>query len=252
MVFERYAACYDALYAEKDYAAECDFVEALLCAHAAGRVRSLLDLGCGTGGHAIPLARRGYQVTGVDRSDGMLEAARAKAAAAGVTVDFRGGDLRALDLGRTFDAVLAMFAVVGYQTSNDDLLAAFRAVRRHLAPKGLFVFDAWFGPAVLAQRPTDRVKTVTQGTGRTIRIARPSLDPSANTVRVDYTVLRLDGPRLLDEANESHLLRYLFTPEVDLLCRTTGFERVHACAFGEPARAPSEKDWNVSWIARAV
>ena len=47
-----------------------------------------------------------------------------------------------------------MFAVIGYQTSNDELFAALQTVRRHLKPKGLFICDFWYGPAVLKQRPT--------------------------------------------------------------------------------------------------
>jgi SAM-dependent methyltransferase len=210
----------------------------------------VLDLGCGTGGHALPLAARGFRVTGVDRSPQMVAAARGKPGGAGV--EFLMGDLRELDLGRTFDAVISMFAVMCYQTSNDDLLAAFRAARCHLQPGGLFIFDGWFGPAVLALRPADRVKTVENGDERLIRVAQPTLDVSANAVQVNYTILHLRGRQVLDEIKESHRMRFLFTQEVDLLCRLAGFELVHTCAFLEPDRAPAGSDWNVTWVTRAV
>lgn len=66
-----YAGSYDTIYGAKDYGAECSLIETLLRSHARGPVASILDLGCGTGNHAIPLAQRGYAVTGVDRSQPM-------------------------------------------------------------------------------------------------------------------------------------------------------------------------------------
>src|SRR5215208_7052123 len=112
-VFGRdYAAAYDDLYHDKDYLAEVDLIEQLFKLHGTGPVRRVLDLGCGTGGHAVHLAHRDYEVVGVDRSAEMLERARARAAHA----RFELGEIGSLDLGETFDALLMMFAVIGYQT----------------------------------------------------------------------------------------------------------------------------------------
>ena len=66
-VFYSYAQYYDLLYREKDYPGEVDYVDALIKKYAVNDARTILDLGCGTGGHAILLARKGYRVTGVDR-----------------------------------------------------------------------------------------------------------------------------------------------------------------------------------------
>jgi len=69
-VFDKlYAGTYDALYQDKDYEAECDFLQQVFARYAQAPIRAILDLGCGTGGHALPLARRGYALTGVDRSE---------------------------------------------------------------------------------------------------------------------------------------------------------------------------------------
>src|SRR5436190_6419443 len=124
-----YAEMYDSLYASKDYERECDRLEQAF--RLAGRkVRQVLDLGCGTGNHAIPLARRGYSVYGVDRSPDMLQRARHKVSlAGGGDVQFVLGDLRAVQLERCFDACVLMFAVLGYQTTNHDVMAALPNVR---------------------------------------------------------------------------------------------------------------------------
>ena len=78
-VFNRaYADQYDVLYQEKDYESECAMIEEAFRRYSRIPVKSILDLGCGTGNHAIPMACKGYQVTGVDRSQQMLDRARSK------------------------------------------------------------------------------------------------------------------------------------------------------------------------------
>ena len=75
-VFGESARYYDSLYADKDYAAEVAYVDGLIQRYAPG-ARSVLDLGCGTGRHAIEFAERGYSVLGIDRSRNMLNQAQA-------------------------------------------------------------------------------------------------------------------------------------------------------------------------------
>ena len=113
-----YAEHYDLFYQHKDYEAECSFLEAVFQRFAGQPVRSILDLGCGTGGHALRLAQRGYVVTGVDRSAAMLAEARQEAERSGITrtrgqaewsgqrLEFFSGDVRSLHLDKT----LAYFA----------------------------------------------------------------------------------------------------------------------------------------------
>src|SRR5207237_10911981 len=128
--------------------------------------------GRGSGGRAVPLARRGYEVVGVDRSLDMLERARAQDSPA----RFELGDIGDLNLGETFDAALMMFAVLGYQVGNSDVQAALATARRHLRPSGLLVGDVWYGPAVLAQRPAERIKVVETSRRQLIRVASRELD----------------------------------------------------------------------------
>ena len=170
-----YAEEYDSFYEDKDYEAECDMIEEIFRRHAGGQVSTILDLGCGTGNHAIPLAHRGYKVTGVDRSFEMVKHAKAKLQSQTPRPQFQPqfleGDARSLKLDRQFDVVLMMFAVLGYQITNEGVLAALRAVRSHLWPGGLFLCDVWYGPAVLSIRPSDRIKIIPTSGGKLIRVA---------------------------------------------------------------------------------
>jgi ubiquinone/menaquinone biosynthesis C-methylase UbiE len=107
----------------------------------AGAARRVVDLGIGTGDLAIALARRGYDVTGVDVAPAMLAVARDKARRAGVRVDLVAADLRALTLDPAADAAFCVYTVVNQLTADGDLARAFGAVARSLVPGGLFAFE---------------------------------------------------------------------------------------------------------------
>lgn len=241
-----YAAAYDAMYVSKDYEAECDLLERAFERFAAGPVRSVLDLGCGTGGHAVPLARRGYRVAGVDRSAEMLARAAEKAQEAGVAIDLREGDVRTVRVGQTFDAVIVMFAVMGYQLGNDDVRATLRIVREHLEPGGLLVFDVWHGPGVIASPPGAGERTIETPDGPLRRIVEGELDVPNHRCAVRYRLVSDRG-----EERETHVMRYFFPLELRLLCELEGLDVVSITPFGTLDGAVDRDTWNATIVARA-
>ncbi len=248
-VFGRdYAAAYDELYRDKDYLAECDLIENVFRLYGQSATRRVLDLGCGTGGHAVVLAERGYHAVGVDRSADMLERARTR----GSSARFELGEIGSIDLGETFDAVLMMFAVLGYQVANSDLQAALATARRHLRQSGLFFGDFWYGPAVLGQRPSERVKVIDTSTGQVIRVAAGELDTRRDLCMVRYHVWRIEADRVTAEAREQHPMRYFFAPELELYLSNAGFELVRLGAFPNLDDDVGDQTWNVALVARAV
>ncbi len=244
-----YAHQYDALYGTKNYPAECDAVEELFRRHGDSRMHTLLDLGCGTGTHALTFAQRGYAVTGADRSEEMLAIAREKAAAAAApaTLELVEGDIRTLRLGRTFDAATMLFAVLGYQTSDADVASALRTVAAHLRPGGLFVCDLWYGPAVLAIGTSDRVKVVEEPAGQLHRAATGVIDHERHTCRVGFKTWRTAGNRITDESAEAHTMRYFFRPELEAFFAGAGLDLCTVRAFDDLDLPPDETTWNV-WV----
>ncbi len=219
--FDAYSRCYDLLYRDKDYAAEAAYVATLLHQRAPN-ARRILELGCGTGAHAEHLARLGLEVHGVDSSDSMLARAQARRdtwpVALQQRVSFAHGDARTLRSGRTFDAVLSLFHVMSYQTANADLQAAYVTAAAHLAPGGVFLFDHWHGPAVLAQQPDVRVKRLADAQIRVMRIAEPVMHVRRNVCDVHYTLFVDDlASGASHRFEETHPMRYLFEPELALL-----------------------------------
>lgn len=244
-----YAEWYDTLYREKDYAGECDFLETLF-ARQAVPPRTILDLGCGTGGHAVLMAQRGYQVTAVDRSAAMLQAAGRKASQAGAAVDLRQGDITRLEWHETFDAAIAMFAVAGYLATDDEMAAFLAGAWRSLRPGGILVFDGWHGPGVLRERPVPRLLEIPLGADETLlRLADPRLDAVAQTVEVHYRLWHRRGATIIADSEERHRMRFYFPRELRCLLRQAGFATIaiHPCRdLDQPLQ---EHHWHFTAVA---
>jgi len=248
---QSYAGLYDRLYAEKDYRAECDLIEAAHRRFASSDGNRLLDIGCGTGRHSVELAARGWNVTGVDRSAPMLELARARALAAGTGISFIEGDAQSFDAGTPFDVALMMFAVIGYLDEPAALRAALANVRRHLVDGGLFLFDCWYGPAVVSQQPEHRTRVIEGPASRTTRHAEASLDPSRHVATVRYRLVETIGEQVVSDSTEVHRMRYFFEDELRSLLADARMELRTISAFPSLDRPPTEADWNVFAVASA-
>jgi SAM-dependent methyltransferase len=145
-----------------------------------------------------------------------------------------------------------MFAVLGYHTTNDEVRAALDAVRRHLRPGGLFFCDVWYGPAVLAEGPSERVKVIDSAEGQVIRAASGQLDGRHHTCTVDYHLWRLEGGRVAAETREQHRMRYFFPLELELFLSHAGLDLLRIGGFPALEEEPSAATWNVGVVARAL
>ena len=246
---KEYAGNYDLFYQDKDYDAECDLIERIISEYASGPVHSILDLGCGTGNHALRLSERGYTVHGVDRSGEMLEIARRKAHGKGLSCTFSQSDLREFQTNETFDVVIMMFAVLGYNLENDDVIAALHTVRAHLNPGGLFICDVWYGPAVLDQKPGDRVRVIEEGRRKIIRASSGELDRYHHRVKVRFHVWEIIGDRVVSETEEEHAMRFFFAQELKLLFDYVGLTLSLIYPFPNLDKK-SKEEWNIGIIAK--
>ncbi|MBM5816104.1 MAG: class I SAM-dependent methyltransferase [Cyanobacteria bacterium K_Offshore_surface_m2_239] len=242
--FQLTSRYYDLFYKDKDSEAEVAYVHGLLQRHGITG-QDLLEFGSGTGRHGCLLAATGYRVHGIERSAAMVSAAQQ---AEGFTC--QQGDITSTQLSRNFAAVLSLFHVVSYQTTNPAAQAVFSNAAHHLLPGGLFLFDVWYSPAVAAHRPEVRVKRIQTEELSVTRIAEPTLFPNANRVDVHYTVLAEDrSSGAFHSFEETHPMRHFSLPELDLLAEGAGFERLTAEEWltGAP---PSEDTWGVCFVLR--
>lgn len=251
-VFGKYAQYYDLLYRDKDYDSEVRFINGLIQKHAPN-AKNLLELGCGTGIHAEKLSAAGYSVHGVDLSAEMLKCAEERIRnlpeKETMRLSFSCGDIRQFRYGGGyFDVVISLFHVMSYQTKNNDLEAVFNTVKHHLNPKGVFIFDCWYGPAVLSDPPVVRVKRLEDEKIEVTRIAEPEMYPNENRVDVHYQVfIKNKSSGRVEILKETHKMHYLFMPEILGLCEDFGFSLLGA---GEwmTGNSPGLDTWGVYFV----
>jgi SAM-dependent methyltransferase len=251
-VFQAYGKYYDIIYSDKDYEKECDFLEKIFQKYPKRKPKKILDIGCGTGGHSIILAKRGYRVTGIDSSKVMINLAREKASKNNVDIDFHIMDVRNLQLNQQFDCCVSMFAVMDYLTSNQHLQKAIVNVRRHLKQDGLFIFDFWYGPAVLSIGPSVRAKTVEKDGVRVIRYVVPRLDVFRHMCETNYHFIITKNKSVVDEFREKHMVRFFFPQEIKHYLEENAFKLIKMCPFLNLNAKPSEKNWNVVAISKSM
>jgi SAM-dependent methyltransferase len=201
----------------------------------------VLELACGTGIVAIPLAQAGLAVTGVDIVPAMLEAARRKSLALGLEVDWHCADVKGLDLGRRFR--LVVLTGHGFQAflARADQDALFATVARHLAPGGRFVFDTRNPPAHDLDTVVDDEfeAEYVDIEGRPVRVSYSQRYDPGTQVMHWTTHRRRDGARRDTRID----CRFSGAAELDALLRAHGFEIVarHGDWDGSPVGDASEE-----------
>ena len=241
-LFANYARQYDEECYTQGTLGEVDFIEQEL-EH--DRAKTILDIGYGTGRHSIELAKRGYQVTGVDLSEGQLARAREKAAAAGVSVDFRQCDARELDFVDAFDLAI-MICEGGFSLMETDAMnfQILQGACRALKPGGKLVLTALNALYALA-------RTIRQADGQTVEGPGPTaLDVETFRACYDFEFADDDGVTHAIHCNE----RYYAPSEIRWQLETLGMTEIgiYACELGRfnRERAPGFDDMELLVIAR--
>jgi 2-polyprenyl-3-methyl-5-hydroxy-6-metoxy-1,4-benzoquinol methylase len=142
-LFENYACKYDKEPFVQGTEGECDFIEAEISGDKSLRI---LDIGCGTGRHAIELTKRGYNVVGVDLSEGQIKRAKEKAQEAGLTIDFQTQDARNLPFDGEFDLAIMLceggFSLMETDEMNFEIL---KNANKALKDNGKLIFTTLNG-----------------------------------------------------------------------------------------------------------
>jgi len=150
---------------------------------------SILDVGCGFGRHSIKLAEKGHYVTGIDRMDGFLRAARKRAEYQGLKINFIQKDMRGMVFNEEFDRALLLFTGFGY-FSDDQNLEVLKNISKSLVPGGLFCFDTFNRDAFLKDFLPYHVQEIRND----LMIDRNTFDPKTGRL-IDKRIIIRDGKR---------------------------------------------------------
>lgn len=177
----------------------------------------ILDLCCGQGRHAVPLARAGFRVTGLDRSDYLLAQAQQAAAKAGVEVQWVRGDMRRLPWEGQFDACVNLFTAFGYFEEEAENQEVLHQVSRALRPGGTFFLD-------VSNRDYYLLRLWPNGWrrhGRAVILEETDFDPV--TCRFTMTFTWAEGPRW---ESLTHSVRHYTAPELAGMLERAGLTPV--------------------------
>lgn len=195
---ENYAKYYDLFNKGKNYSNEINFLEQVFKKFSNVPVKSILDLGCGTGLHTKELIKRGYEVVGLDLSKEMIEIAKKRNPEA----KFYVSDMSNFDLIKNegkFDVVICMFSALGYLTENSQLESFFKCCKNHLKENGLLILDVWNGLGVMRELPSSREKTaeIPDMKLKIVRTSYPTLDSKNHINNVKFNV------KVFEETNDN-------------------------------------------------
>jgi SAM-dependent methyltransferase len=243
-----HARHYDVVYRDKPYADEARFVDSLL--RDAGVARGgLLDIACGTGRHAGQFAALGWDVTGVDVSDELLEQARLSAP----TARFERQDMRDLDVkGGLFNAVTCLFDSIGYALDDAGVVATLAAAGRHLSPAGALVLEFLHAPALMRDVSALRVRrfALSDHGDELVRISRTRLDEQRDVMEVEFELLELRTDGTYDRWLESQRNRFFSVSEMCALLERAGLEVVRLVPAYRDGDRIDDETFHVIAVAR--
>lgn len=238
--FNLIAPYYDDLMAGVQYRFWVDYVEQIL-----NRIdfhpRAVLDVACGTGNVSEVMARRGYEVVGVDVAADMIEVARTKTGG----VKYHVQDIAELDLGRKFDLAISLFDSLNYITDVSHLARGIERVGDHLRAGGFFIFDINTIYA-LSHHFFDQANLVIEPK----YVWNSDYDPSTRICRVDMTFEVTENGQT-KQFKEVHLQRGYSLEELSQMLIEASFEVVevyHAYKF----RKPTRRSDRVFFVARRL
>lgn len=139
-MYNSFAYIYDKLMYDVDYEQWADYIEKILKKNGIDK-GLILDLGCGTGSFTINMAKRSYDMIGIDISADMLSCAKSKSIEEGLDILFLNQDMTEFELYGTVDAVISLMDSINYITDKNQIKKVFKLVKNYLNPGGVFIFD---------------------------------------------------------------------------------------------------------------
>src|SRR5262249_48233001 len=159
-------------------------------------------------------------------------------------------DMRALELGTQFDAVVCLFDSIGYVVTNEALAQVLQGVYRHLRPDGLFIFEFWHAAAMVRGFDPVRVARWNVPQGEIVRISETRLDCAAQIASVAYSIYELLADGSYSSLKETQVNRFFLLQEMSLWLSSSGFTPVKWFAGFQPDDKIDIDTWHIVAVAR--
>ncbi|MBS3091801.1 methyltransferase domain-containing protein [Candidatus Pacearchaeota archaeon] len=242
-----YAKYYDIFNQGKNYEQEAEFLDRVFKKYSKNQIKTILNLGCGTGMHDIELSKEGYSVMGLDLSADMIEIAKSRNIP---NTEFVVGNMSNFSLNNKFGACISMFATFGYQLENKDIKSSFECIKNHLLPGGLVIIEVWNGLGVLRELPSSRKKEIIHGDILIKRQSFPVFDAFNHKVDINFKVDIFKNNESVESYEEMHKMRFFFPQEFIKYVEDAGFEVLEICDTFKLGSKVNENNWNMVLIAR--
>ncbi len=247
--FTKSAPYYDLFYKDKNYFTEVKQIHTVI-KKISPPSQQMIDLGCGTGEHAKYFTRLGYTVTGIDNSSAMLRIAKNKCAQSHVSVKLKKADITTFQSPQPFGIAVSLFHVFSYLLTSQDILGFFVSTYNNLENGGLFIFDCWYGPGVLASPPEVQTRNGKCKEFAFTKTKHPIHNKKEHTVEVTHTttIKWKNGKKL--KVEETHCLRYFFYTEIKRMLTQSGFVLLSWGDIQNNFSSPKPGVWDVTFIAQ--
>ncbi len=239
-----FAYVYDRLMEDVDYGQWATYIENIFQREGISP-NNLLELACGTGNITIPMAKRGYQVMGVDISEDMLMVAKEKALAQGINILFVQQNMCQLELNSTYDGVICCCDGINYIVETEALITLFKGVYRYLSPGGIFVFDistSYKLKQILGNN------TFGENLNDLCYLWENDFDEQTQNIDMNLTFFIQEG-RHFCKFEELHRQRAYEVEDLKKILQGTGFNRIQ-CFDGFSWQEPAKESERVFFVCR--
>jgi 2-polyprenyl-3-methyl-5-hydroxy-6-metoxy-1,4-benzoquinol methylase len=237
-IFSKYADYYDLLYKNKSYKRETNYIEKIINKYA-GKKLKILELGCGSGGHALELKKKGHAITALDTSKKMIEIANKKNLNNDIT--FIQKDLKKFISKKKFDVIILLFHVVNFLTQKKELKKLSTNSYKNLKKNGIIIFDFINLNGVIADKPKKKIKVIKHKELTITRKTKPFFIKKKKLFNVEFEMIINNRNKLIDKFFETHKLRLHSLDEIIKIFESK-FSAINVFKWMKFTKI-SKKDW---------
>lgn len=235
--YTKLAKYYDLTHHFINYEQEVEFLNSAIKKYLPS-AKHIFDIACGTGNYAISLAKKGYNVIGIDLSKEMLNIAKQKIKNTDFKVGFTLDDMRDLKFSSEFDVAYCLGLSFMELKTYDEINSSLQSIRRAIKPNGIFIFDVDNGWEMLSVET--RKDYAEHAKTKVIWLSDGYINKLKRTMHLDYTfIIQEDNQTEIESGVEE--LRIFFPDELQMLLKEANF-KIEAMLGDRSLETPFEEN----------